>query len=407
MTQTTAPKREGVLAGMKVLSFCHYLQGPACTQYLSDMGADIVKIEPKDGAFERRWAGADRVKIDGVSAFYITANRGSRSVALDLKHADSRKVIEALIRRSHVVVENFRAGVLERLGYGYAAVKAIKPDIVYASASGFGADGPYKDRPGQDLLIQAMSGLVHATGVPSRAPTPVGCAIADQHGGALLALGIVGAYSKMLAGGGGSKVETSLLAAGIDLQGEALTTYFAAGRGPQVFERDAHLGTWFHSSPYGIYKLACGQHVALSMNDPAKLARALNSDAIGAMAGLNMYEDRDRFAATMAKVLATKTFKDIEGPFDAEAIWYARVNDYESLRQNPQVIHAELLREIPAGNGKAVVVGHPLRYDGKAPASASFASKPGQHTKEVLAEIGLSASEVDELLGRGAAYAPA
>lgn len=407
MTQSSAPKREGVLAGMKVLSFCHYLQGPACTQYLSDMGADIVKIEPKDGAFERHWAGADRVKIDGVSAFYITANRGSRSVALDLKHADSRKVIEALVRRSHVVVENFRAGVLERLGYGYAAVKKIKPDIVYASASGFGADGPYKDRPGQDLLIQAMSGLVHATGVPSRAPTPVGCAIADQHGGALLALGIVGAYSKMLAGGGGTKVETSLLAAGIDLQGEALTTYFAAGRGPKVFEREDHLGTWFHSAPYGIYKLACGQHVALSMNDPAKLARALNSDKIAALVGVNTYDERDRFAQTMAEVLATRTFAEIEGPFDQEAIWYGRVNDYESLRRNPQVVHAELLREIPAGKGKAVVVGHPVRYDGKSTASAEFAAKPGQHTKEVLAEIGLSAGEVDELLGRGAAYAPA
>lgn len=407
MTQPKAPKREGVLAGMKVLSFCHYLQGPACTQYLSDMGADIVKIEPKDGAFERHWAGADRVKIDGVSAFYITANRGSRSVALDLKHADSRKVIEALIKRSHVVVENFRAGVLERLGYGYAAVKKIKPDIVYASASGFGADGPYKDRPGQDLLIQAMSGLVHATGVPSRAPTPVGCAIADQHGGALLALGIVGAYSKMLAGSGGTKVETSLLAAGIDLQGEALTTYFAAGRGPKVFEREDHLGTWFHSAPYGIYKLADGQHVALSMNDPAKLARALNSDKIAALVGVNTYDERDRFAQTMAEVLATKTFAEIEGPFDQEAIWYGRVNDYESLRRNPQVVHAELLREIPAGKGNAVVVGHPVRYDGKSTASADFAAKPGQHTKEVLAEIGLSAGEVDELLGRGAAYAPA
>jgi crotonobetainyl-CoA:carnitine CoA-transferase CaiB-like acyl-CoA transferase len=174
-----------------------------------------------------------------------------------------------------------------------------------------------------------------------------------------------------------------------------------------VFEREPHLGTWFHSAPYGIYKLACGQHVALSMNDPAKLAKALGSDKVAALVGVNTYDDRDRFAATMAEVLATKTFQEIEGPFDAEAIWYARVNDYESLRRNPQVIHAELLREIPAGSGKAVVVGHPLRYDGKAPASAEFASMPGQHTKEVLAEIGLSAPEVDELLGRGAAHAPA
>lgn len=406
MTSSAAPKREGVLAGMRVLSFCHYLQGPACTQYLADMGAEVVKIEPKAGAFERHWAGADRVKIDGVSAFYIVANRGSRSLALDLKHQGSRKAIDALVRRSHVVVENFRAGVLERLGYGYEAARRIKPDIIYASASGFGSDGPYKDRPGQDLLIQAMSGLVNATGVPSRAPTPVGCAIADQHGGALLALGIVGAYAKMLAGGGGTKVETSLLAAGIDLQGEALTTYFAAGRGPGIFERDPHLGTWFHASPYGIYRLADGQHVALSMNEPAKLARALDSDKIAALQGINTYDERDRLAQAMAETLATRRFEDIQAGFDREAIWYTRVDDYEALRRNPQVVHAQLLREIPAGKSKAVVVGHPVRYDGEAPASAEFAARPGEHTREVLAEIGLSGPEIDELLGSGAAHAP-
>ncbi len=399
--------RAGVLRGMRVLSFCHYLQGPACTQYLADMGADVVKIEPAKGAFERHWAGADRVKIDGVSAFYLCANRGARSLALDLKHPASKAVIHALIARSHVVVENFRPGVLDRLGYGYAAAKAIRPDIIYASASGYGGDGPYRDRPGQDLLIQSMSGLVNATGVPSRAPTPAGCAIADQHGGALLALGIVGAYAKWLAGGGGTRVETSLLAAGIDLQGEALTTYFAAGRGPGVFERDPHLGTWFHSAPYGVYRLACGEHVALSMNEPEKLARALASPAIEALAGANTYAERDRFARTIAAVLAERRFDDIAGPFDREGIWYARVDDYEALRRNPQVVHDGLLREIPVGTGSAVVARHPLRYDGRASASADFAARAGEHTREILAELGFASPAIDELLRCGAAHAPA
>ncbi len=400
-------KPAGVLGGMKVLSFCHYLQGPACTQYLADMGADVVKVEPRDGAFERHWAGADRAKIDGVSAFYIVANRGSRSLALDLKHPAAKPVVEALIRRSHVVVENFRAGVLDRLGFGYAQAHAIKPDIVYASASGYGSDGPFKDRPGQDLLIQAMSGLVHATGVPSSAPTSVGCAVADQHGGALLALGIVGAYAKWLATGEGTRVETSLLAAGIDLQGEALTTYFAAGRGPGIFERDRHLGTWFHESPYGIYRLADGQHVALSMNDPAKLARALDSKRIEGLVGINRYDDRDRLAVAVARELASRTLDALSGPFDREGIWYARVDDYEALRRNPQVVHAGLLREIPAGSGTAVVVGHPVRYDGAAPASTAFAPRHGAHTRDVLAELGFEAAAIDDLLRSGAAFAPA
>jgi crotonobetainyl-CoA:carnitine CoA-transferase CaiB-like acyl-CoA transferase len=407
MTEPQQRRRDGVLAGMRVVSFCHYLQGPACTQYLADMGADIVKIEPGTGAFERHWAGADRVKIDGISAFYICANRGSRSLALDLKHPDSQRVIHALIRRSHVVVENFRPGVLDRLGYSYEAVKALKPDIIYASASGFGADGPYRDKPGQDLLIQSMSGLVHATGVPSRAPTPVGCAVADQHGGALLALGIAGAYARLLAGGGGTRVETSLLAAGIDLQGEALTTYFAAGRGPAVFDRDPHLGTWFHSSPYGVYRMACDRYVALSMNEPEKLARALDSRDIAALAGINTYEERDRFATVVARVLASRRFEEIVPGFDREGIWYARVDDYDALRRNPQVVHDALLREIPVGGANAVVVGHPVRYDGKASASAEFAAVPGQHTREVLSELGFAPTAIEELLRSGAAHAPA
>jgi crotonobetainyl-CoA:carnitine CoA-transferase CaiB-like acyl-CoA transferase len=256
-------------------------------------------------------------------------------------------------------------------------------------------------------LIQSMSGLVHATGVPSRAPTPVGCAVADQHGGALLALGIAGAYAKLLAGGGGTRVETSLLAAGIDLQGEALTTYFAAGRGPGVFDRDPHLGTWFHSSPYGVYRLACGQHVALSMNEPEKLGRALDSAAIAALAGINTYDERDKLAATIAEVLATKRLENITGPFDREGIWYARVDDYEALRRNPQVTHDALLREIPVGKAKAIVVGHPLRYDGRAKASVDFAAQAGQHTREILAELGFAKPVIDELLRSGAAHAPA
>jgi crotonobetainyl-CoA:carnitine CoA-transferase CaiB-like acyl-CoA transferase len=398
--------RAGVLAGMRVLSFCHYLQGPACTQYLTDMGADVVKVEPRDGAFERHWAGADRAKIDGVSAFYITANRGSRSLALDLKNPGARPIVEALIKRSHVVVENFRAGVLERLGYGYEQARAIKPDIIYASASGYGGDGPLKDRPGQDLLIQAMSGLVHATGVPSQAPTPVGCAVADQHGGALLALGIAGAYAKLLATGQGTRVETSLLAAGIDLQGEALTTYFAAGRGPDVFERNRHLGTWFHASPYGVYKLNDGQHVALSMNDPAKLAKALDSKRIAGLATINCYEERDRLAIAVARELANRTLDELIEPFDREGIWYARVDDYEALRRNPQVVHAGLLREIPAGNATAVVVGHPVRYDGAAPASSTFSPARGSDTRGVLAELGFSDAAIEDFLRSGAAIAP-
>ncbi|MGH6919298.1 MAG: CaiB/BaiF CoA transferase family protein, partial [Geminicoccaceae bacterium] len=211
-----------MLEGMRIVSFCHYLQGPAGAQYLADMGADVIKVEPPQGAFERHWAGA-KAFIDGLSAFYLAANRNKRGVAVDLKHPDGKAVIFRLLERADVLMENFRPGTMERLGLGYEQVKAIRPDIIYASASGFGRSGPMVELPGQDLLIQAYSGLIAATGHLHERPVPIGFAAADQHGGALLAMGILGAYIKKLRTGRGTRVDASLLNAGLDLQTEPLT----------------------------------------------------------------------------------------------------------------------------------------------------------------------------------------
>ena len=219
-----------LLDGMKIVSFCHFLQGPAAMQYLGDMGAEVIRIEPPHGSYERHWAGAG-ARVGGVSSLYLCANRNARSIAIDLKKPGAKEIVMALIESSHAVAENFRPGTLDRLGLGFAAVKAQKPDIIYASASGFGATGPYAQRPGQDLLIQAMSGIVSANGAGAHRPTAIGCAAADQHGAALFALGIAGAYARWLRTGEGTHVEASLLGAGIDLQAESLVAYYASGEG--------------------------------------------------------------------------------------------------------------------------------------------------------------------------------
>ena len=133
-------------------------------QYLADMGAEVIKIEPPNGAFERHWAGADRATVGDVSALFLCANRNVRSLAIDLKRREAADVVFELIEQSHVLAENFRPRTLDRLGFGYDAVRQRKPDIIYASASGFGSSGPFSNRPGQDLLVQAMSGLAAAGG---------------------------------------------------------------------------------------------------------------------------------------------------------------------------------------------------------------------------------------------------
>ena len=389
---------------MRVVSFCHYLQGPAATQYLADMGAEVVKVEPPKGAFERHWSGANTY-IGGVSAFYLCANRNKRLLAIDLKHPQAREVIYRLIERADVVVENFRPGVLERLGFGYAEVRARKPDIVYASSTGFGSSGPEAAKPGQDLLIQARSGLIGVTGHPEDRPTPVGCAAADQHGGALLAMGIVSAYVKKLTTGTGTRVEASLFNAGIDLQTEPLTLYLSQQAPPEAFDRNRNLATWFHGAPYGVYRMAdC--FIAMSMNDLGELAEALDSERLRALADIDPYEGRERYAPVLAEELEGRRFVEVIEAFDAHAIWYARVQNYEDLKRDPQAIHNQVFREVPVGNQTATLVNHPLRYDGEVPELRHLAIEVGEDSRDILADLGYSPGETETLIDDKVIFAP-
>ncbi|WP_020188262.1 CaiB/BaiF CoA-transferase family protein [Methylopila sp. 73B] len=393
-----------LLAGMKVLSFCHYLQGPAASQYLADMGADVVKVEPPSGAFERGWAGADTF-VGDVSAFFLSGNRNKRSLAIDLKTPEGKALALDLIAQFDVVLENYRPGVMDRLGIGYGAAQAVNPRIVYASATGFGSDGPMRDRPGQDLLVQARVGLMAATGDASVAPTPVGCAAVDQHGASLLAMGVLGAYVRALKTGRGARVEASLFNAGIDLQAEALALYYSGGRDASVLRRDRRLATWFHQAPYGVYALAEG-FVALSLSSLAAVARALDSEDLAALAALDPYVERDAVAVAVAGALEGRAYDEVSRAFDRENVWHQRVQDYDDLRRDPQAIFNGAFREIPVGDGVATVAGHPLRYDGAAPSRADYALEIGQHTEEVLAEAGLSPDAIRRLAEAGAVTIP-
>lgn len=394
----------GPLRGMRVLSFCHYLQGPAAMQYLGDMGADIIKIEPPKGAFERHWAGADRASVGGVSALFLCGNRNVRSLAIDLKHAGSRDVIFRLIDSAHVLAENFRPSTLGRLGFGYQAVASRKPDIIYASASGFGSSGPFAARPGQDLLLQAMSGLATVGGVDDR-PIPVGCTAVDQHGAALFAMAICGAYCKWLTTGKGTHVEATLLGAAIDLQTESIVTYFARNDGRRALERSSNLATWFHEAPYGIYRIVdC--YIALSLNNLGTLGDALGSPKIKGFAAGNAYRDRDAIAAAVAQELAGRTFADIAPDFERHGIWFTRVDDYDDLVQNPQVLHNLNLFKVPVNGRAATLVNHPVRYDGEVSAFRGFALTPGEHSRSILGEAGFSNQEIQDLIRNKIVFAP-
>ncbi len=391
-----------MLIRMRVVSFCHYLQGPAAAQYLADMGADVIKVEPPGGAWERHWSGANAF-VDGISAFYLCANRNKRSLALDLKHPDGKALALRLVQTADVVMENFRPGVMDRLGLGYEQVRALHPTVIYASATGYGASGPMVGQPGQDLLIQALSGLIAATG--NERPTAIGFAAADQHGAALLAMGILGAYVRRLQTGEGTRIDANLLNAGLDLQTEPLTLYYSGHATRDAFRRDPNLATWYHEAPYGVYRIADG-YLAVSLNDPHKLAAALGSEALAALAGLDRYQQRDRYAAALAEALAARRYDDLAPDLDGHAIWYARVRDYDQLPDDPQIRHNQVFREVPVGQGRATLVNHPLRYDGLVPELRQLALRIGEDTRAVLGELGYGEAEIEDLIARRVVAAP-
>ncbi len=387
-----------MLSEMRILSFCHYLQGPAATQYLTDMGAEAIKIEPPAGAFERKPFAPGMLK-DGLSGLFLAANRNQRSLAVDLKTPLGREIIERLVRRYDVVIENYRPGVMTRLGLGYEDLKSVNPGIIYASASGFGSSGPLASAPNQDLLAQAMTGLIAGAASYRVAPSAAGAAVTDQHAACLLALGVAGAYARRLASGQGARVEGNLFSAAIDLQMEAITYCLNRKSGPfaEVSERDSHLANWYHPAPYGVYKLADAT-LALSITTPEKLCAALDRPEMDELRRLDPYQDRDRFATIVAGVLANLRYDDVAPKLEAQEIWFARVATHEELESHPQIQANEAFSEIALDNAKARVVNHPLRYDGAVPKPRRAPPRLGADTRAILEQAGYARDEIEDMI---------
>lgn len=388
-----------MLQNMKVLSFTHFVQGPAASQYLADMGADVVKIEPLSGAFERGY-GADSVFIEGLSASFFAVNRNKRSLSVDLKSEGGREVIHSLIKQADVLLENYRVGVMDRLGFGYDAVKAIKPDIIYASASGWGSSGPMASMPGQDLLVQARCGLIAVTGDLESAPTVPGVPIVDQHAAALMAMAITAAYVKKLTTGQGTKVESNLLNAGLDLQAESMAAYFSGNRSPDRFHRDHRLASWFLPAPYGVFRLAdC--HAVISLGgDIEKFAGAIGNAELIALSGDRM-KNRDAFMKVLGEELKSWTYDRLDKALAPHALWYAKVQNYDDIRADPQVQHNNCLQNFSIGKETATVLAHPVRYDGAAPAFRRMPVTLGGDTREVLREAGWGDADIDAMAQSG------
>lgn len=353
------------LAGVRVLDFSQFLAGPYAALKLADMGAEVVKVERAGVGDLSRYLYLTDTKIGGESTIFHAINRNKRSLAIDLKSEADKEAVRHLIRGADVVLQNFRPGVMERLGFGYEAVKALNPKIVYGSVTGYGSEGPWVDLPGQDLLAQARSGMMWLTGAAGDGPVAVGLPVADILAGAALAHGVLALLFRRERQGVGGQVETSLIEVLADLQFELLTTWLNDGfRSPvRSGQSPAHA---YLAAPYGVYETADG-HLALAMGKLDLLARITGLDA--ATAGLDAFAERDRIKAGLAARLKTAPTADWMEKFVAADIWAAPVLDWKALMDTGVLRTLDMLQRVQRGGVALDTTRLPLRIDGRRPAS--------------------------------------
>ncbi len=387
-----------LLKGTRVISFNHFLLGPMGIQALGDLGADVIAVETPEGAWQRHWSSGD-IWHDGQSALHLCANRNKRSIAIDLKAAKGRELALRLIDTADVVAENFRPGVMEKLRLGYEVLKARRPGLVYASASGYGPDGPYADKPGQDLLAQALFGLMAITGQAATGPRPAGVSVVDHHGAALLAMGILAAIVRQQRTGQGCRVDASLMQAALDLQAESLVAWANAPVRPRATHAFRHVAAWYYAAPYGVYATKDG-HLALSLSPLELVGEALDEPRLGAFSDKDAWNRQDEITELIAERLKTATTAEWCARMESKRIWHAPVRGYQQVAEDPQVKHMKSLVTVP-GCGEAgaplTLVNHPLLYDGEAAEVRLPPQQLGAQTEEVLKEIGLSDAEIAAL----------
>jgi CoA:oxalate CoA-transferase len=361
------------LDGLRVLDFSQFLAGPYAALKLADMGADVVKVERTGTGDLSRHLYLTDTRIGGESTIFHAINRNKRSVSVDMKSEADRAAIRNLVRGADVVLQNFRPGVMDRLGFGYDAVRAINPKVVYGSVTGYGTEGPWVDLPGQDLLAQARSGMMWLTGSAEDGPVAVGLPIGDVLAGAALAHGVLALLFRRERHGIGGLVETSLMEVLADLQFELLTTWLNdGGRMPRRSgQNPAHA---YLAAPYGVYATADG-HVAIAMGKLDILAQITGLDS--GTAALDPFAARDRIKAGLAAALATKPTADWMEAFVAADIWAAPVLDWQQLVATGMMETLDMLQEVSRGDVRLQTTRLPIKFDGQRPAATRAAPALG------------------------------
>jgi crotonobetainyl-CoA:carnitine CoA-transferase CaiB-like acyl-CoA transferase len=402
-----AAARRGPLSGIRVLDLSRVLAGPFCSLILADLGAEVIKIEEIGVGDQTRTIPPF---VNGQSHYFLAINRNKRSVALDARTPQGRDVLLKLAKRCDVVLENFRPGVMERLGLGYDKLKEINPAIVVCSISGFGASSPMRDKPSFDLVTQALSGVMSINGYPDGPPTKLGLPLGDIGGGLWAAIGVLAALNERHATGSGSRIDLSLLEGLMGLLGYLAQIHLVTGKSP------GRMGNSHHNIvPYGLMPVKDG-HIVLALHVGGfwrKFCRAIGREDLIGDPRFRTVKDRHanrvELERQIGEIMMTRTVAEWQKILDAADVPHGPVNSIGEALSQPAVVASGFVREtLHPTAGPVKVVGSPLRFPGRYE-ECPVDPPPllGEHTREVLRSVaGLDESEIERLVAAGVAATP-
>lgn len=388
-----------ILNGIRVLDCSIAMAGPFAAQRLGDMGADVVKVEPTSGEWQRH-ASAGGATGNSINVSFLSLNRNKRSLAIDLKSAEGKAVLLDLVKDADVFLQNYRPGVAERLGVDYATLSAINPRLIYVSMSGYGEDGPYRMLPGQDLLLQGMSGAMLSAGSEGAPPSPAGQYLVDAIAAYSAFEGALAALFHRERTGEGQLVQVNMLDAITTIQMQELSV-FTVGNKPQTRSAEPHAHSYIRA-PYGVFETADG-YMTLAMARFDTLSRELDDPFFA-----DMEEEREGwtqrdaiFARIRGHLIRQPTAHWLE-KFRAADIWCGPVYSYADLVEDPQIKHNGTFVEYDhPTEGRVKVPGFPIRFSRTPSAITRGAPLVGEHSADILREAGRSAQDIAQLIESG------
>lgn len=391
-------QNSGALAGIRVVDLTHMLSGPYCTWLLGSLGAEVIKVERREGGDFTR---AIAPFIEDESLYFMSINRNKRSLTLDLKSAKGKEIFLRLIENADILVENNRAGVMERLGFSPEDLWKVNPGLVYASITGFGQDGPYAERSSFDVVAQAMSGMMSITGEPNGGPCRVGASIGDIGSSLFSTVGILAALTRKKETGKGSQVDVSMLDCQLAIMENAVARTVNMGETPRRLG-SRHPGT----APFQAFETA-DKPIAICINSNPewhRLCKALGLEHLiddpRFPTGSQRAKHHAELEPLLVDVIRQKTRQEWLDLLDSHNIPVSEINTIPEALANPQVIHRRMVTEVPAGSGRKYA-NSPIRMPNVELSAETPAPKLGEHTDDILSELGYTAAEIGDYRTQG------